>query len=50
VRIADTLDIAMQRTAKELRLAVKLQLLKQGLMEDLLSGRVRVTADSRDAA
>lgn len=41
--IADRLDIATQRLACESRTLNKLTLAKAGLMDDLLTGRVRVT-------
>lgn len=41
--IAGTLDSTDERLATEAASLAKLQLLKQGLMEDLLTGRVRVT-------
>lgn len=41
-RIADTIDSIEQRLGEERRLGSKLREAKRGLMEDLLSGRVRV--------
>ena len=40
--IADILDMQDERLATELREVVKLRTLKLGLMDDLLTGRVRV--------
>lgn len=42
-QIADLLVILDRREGNEVRAASKLRLLKSGLMEDLLTGRVRVT-------
>jgi type I restriction enzyme S subunit len=39
-----------KRIESELQALVKLRLLKQGLMEDLLTGRVRVTKLLKNAA
>jgi len=42
LRIVNTLTAASQRLAQEQATIRKLRLLKQGLMDDLLTGRVRV--------
>src|SRR5262249_27939000 len=41
--IAETLETLVSRQQRESESVAKLRLLKQGLMEDLLTGRVRVT-------
>ena len=45
-RIAQLLDVHMARTKKEAAQADKLRTLKHGLMDDLLTGRVRVAVPS----
>ncbi len=49
IRIADAVDSADARINAEQETLAKLRLLKQGLMDDLLTGRVRVAVDE-DAA
>jgi type I restriction enzyme, S subunit len=46
LRIVNTLTAASHRVAQEQTTIRKLRLLKQGLMDDLLTGRVRVTIKS----
>jgi hypothetical protein len=50
VRVADALDVAMDRTAAERSLLQKLRLLKDGLTDNLLTGRARVSPGREDAA
>jgi type I restriction enzyme S subunit len=48
--VVSTMRSLTAQTNHEVRQRAKLRLLKQGLMEDLLTGRVRVTALLKEAA
>jgi len=48
--IVQVIDAHQRRSAAEIRELLKLQLTKKGLMEDLLTGRVRVTSLINEAA
>jgi type I restriction enzyme S subunit len=49
-RIVAAYGVPQLRIAREVDALCKLRFLREGLMNDLLTGRVRVKVDSKDAA